>query len=119
MLLKEYTGKAIAFSTNGDRKEVSYITRVDPLSGTVSKISEERAKRGFGIVANLDMHPVQYCQFCDYKRTTPNERIEHAGGAISVLNKFPWEKHDRITIYPPFGEHKILLSDLYFDDCQV
>ena len=118
MLLEEHLGKTVAFSADGGKKEVAYITRVDPLSGSVSKISEERAKRGFGIVANLDIHAIQDCQFCNYKEFTPKERIEHASGAISVPNKFPWEKHDWITIYPPFGEHKLFLSDLYFDDME-
>ncbi|MBI2855136.1 MAG: hypothetical protein HYX87_09510 [Chloroflexi bacterium] len=118
MLLKEYAGKTLAFSTNGDKKEVSYITRVDPLSGTVAKISEERAKRGFGIVANLDLHPIKDCPFCNYEQYTPKERIYHSNGAVSVPNKFPWEKLDWITIYPPFGEHKLLLSDLYFEDME-
>ncbi|MEW6034306.1 MAG: hypothetical protein AB1603_05585 [Chloroflexota bacterium] len=118
MLLKEYAGKTVAFSTNGERIEVSYLTRVDPLSGGVAKISEERAKRGFGIVANLDIHPIEHCQFCRYAEYTPKERIEHCSGAISVPNRYPWEKHDWITIYPPFGEHKLFLSDLYFDDME-
>jgi galactose-1-phosphate uridylyltransferase len=119
MLLKEFDGRTTAFSLNGDRKEVSYLTRVDPLSGGVARISEERARRGFGIVANLDIQPVEGCQFCSYLDNTPGERIPHQGGAVSVPNKFPWEKHDWITIYPPFGGHKLFLSDLYFDDMEM
>lgn len=118
MLLKEYLGKTLAFNADGEKKEVSYLTRIDPMSGGVAKISEERAKRGFGIVANLDLHPIENCQFCEYETYTPKERVVHSSGAVSVANKFPWEKHDWITIYPPFGAHKLFLSDLYFDDLE-
>lgn len=118
MLLKEYIGKTAPFSINGEYKEVTYITRIDPLSGNVAKISEERARRNVGISVNLDIRPLEKCDFCTPYQSTPEKRVEHEGGAISVPNKYPWEKYDWITIYPPYGEHKLMLSDLYFDDLE-
>ncbi len=118
MLLEEYLGETLVFSLNGESQKVSYSTRVDPLSGNVAKLSEIRAKRNIGISFELNLRPVENCDFCSYLQRTPNERIEHACGAISVPNKFPWEKYDWITIYPPFAPHKLLLSDLYFDDLE-
>jgi galactose-1-phosphate uridylyltransferase len=118
MLLKEHAGRTQSFTTDGQAKQVTYLTRVDPLSGNVAKISEERARRGIGISVELQIRPIEKCDFCAFKEHTPKERIEHACGAISVPNKYPWEKHDWITIYPPFSQHKMLLSDLYFDDMQ-
>ncbi len=118
MLLKEFSGKTVPFTVNGETKQVTYLTRVDPLSGNVAKISEERAKRAIGISLSLDIRPVERCDFCEPHKYTPEKRIEHQSGAISVPNKYPWEKYDWITIYPPFGRHKLLLSDLYFDDLE-
>lgn len=117
-LLSEYIGKSIAFYTNGERKETTYFTRTDPISGSISKLSTERLKRPVAVEVKLDIKLVKKCEFCRYQEFTPEERIEHAGGAISVPNKFPWEKYDWITIYPPFGHHKLLLSDLYFGDLE-
>ena len=118
MLLREYRGKAMPFTIGGERKLLSYITWVDPLSGRISKISEERTKRGIGISVSLDIVPQESCTFCSLYESTPKERIEHASGAVSVPNAYPWEKYDWVTIYPPFGRHKFLLSDLYFDDLE-
>jgi galactose-1-phosphate uridylyltransferase len=118
MLLKEYTGQTVPYSLNGETWQNTYLTRIDPLSGTISRISEIRAQRNIGITTDLNIKPQERCDFCDYRKFTPEERVEHASGAISIANKYPWEKYDWITIYPPFGEHKILLSDLYFDDLE-
>ncbi|MFC2020267.1 hypothetical protein ACFLU1_00505 [Chloroflexota bacterium] len=118
MLLKEHSGQTEAFTADGESRQVTYLTRVDPFSGNVAKISEERAKRTIGISVELQMHPVENCVFCDYEEHTPKERIEHDCGAISVPNMYPWEKYDWITIYPPFTQHKLFLSDLYFDDLE-
>ena len=118
MLLKEYAGKTAPFTFNGELKDLTYLTRVDPLSGRVCKISEERAKRGTGISTNLEIRPIDNCRFCRLFESTPEKRIKHHCGAVSVPNAYPWEKYDWITIYPPFGQHKLLLSDLYFDDLE-
>lgn len=118
MLLKEYRGQTQLFSLGGESQAVSYLTRIDPLSGNVAKISEVRAKRSIGISVELQIRPVESCDFCSYGERTPDERIEHACGAVSVPNKYPWEKYDWITIYPPFAPHKVFLSDLYFDDLE-
>ncbi|MBI4217031.1 MAG: hypothetical protein HY687_06575 [Chloroflexi bacterium] len=118
MLLNEYEylGSTNPFHVDNERKAVSYLTRVDPFSGATAKISEERARRNLGINTQLNITPIAHCDFCDYQTRTPLERLDHGCGAISVPNKFPWEKYDWITIYPPFGDHKLLLSDLHFDD---
>lgn len=117
-LLEEYPGKTIPFDSQGERKEFLYTTRIDPISGHVCKISEERAKRAIAISVDLNIAPIENCDFCNYKEKTPENRIEHACGAVSVPNKYPWERYDWITLYPPFGEHKLLLSDLFFDDME-
>jgi galactose-1-phosphate uridylyltransferase len=119
VLLKEYPGHSIPFRWHGEAKEVQFVTRVDPLSGNVSKISVERAKRGIGISANLDIRPIRKCQFCHYQEFTPEDRLEHSCGAVSIPNLYPWERYDWITIYPPFGQHKVLLSELWFDDLEM
>ena len=118
MLLQEYQGKSLPFQWKGETRQVPFLTRVDPLSGNVCKISEERARRGVGICANLDIRVVERCSFCHYQDATPGARIEHDCGAVTVPNLYPWEKYDWITIYPPFGQHKLLLSDLWFDDLE-
>ena len=118
MLLAEHWGQTKLFTVDGEPRQLAYVTRIDPFSGNVAKISEERARRSIGISVDLKIRPVENCVFCAYAENTPNERVEHACGAISVPNKFPWEKYDWITIYPPFSNHKLLLSDLYFDDLE-
>ena len=118
MLLKEHQGQTETFTSDGASRKITYLTRTDPFSGNVTKISEERARRSIGISVELQIQPVDSCVFCDYKEHTPKERIEHDCGAISVPNLFPWEKYDWITIYPPFSQHKLFLSDLYFDDLE-
>lgn len=118
MLLKEYAGKSAPFHVDDQVHQVSYLTRLDPISGNVSKISVERASRSIGIVSEVDVRPIEKCEFCEYLMYTPKERIEHESGCISVPNRYPWEKYDWITIYPPYGQHKLLLSDLYFDDLE-
>jgi len=118
MLFEEHLGNTQLFTVDGESKQLTYSTRIDPFSGNVAKMSVERAKRGIGISVELQIRPVENCIFCDFKKHTPRERIEHACGAVSIPNKYPWEKYDWITIYPPFCEHKLLLSDLYFDDLQ-
>ncbi len=118
MLLEEHSGQTELFTLDGEVKQVTYLTRIDPFSGNVAKISEERARRSIGISVDLQVRPVENCVFCAYKENTPKERIEHACGAVSVPNRYPWEKYDWITIYPPFTHHKLLLSDLYFDDME-
>ena len=85
----------------------------------MAKISPERARRTIGISVEMDMRPATHCSFCDYATATPEPRIQHAGGAVSVPNLYPWEKYDWITIYPPFSQHKVLLSDLYFEDMEM
>ncbi len=115
-LLIEYAGKSIPFYVDGQSRETEYFTRVDPLTGNISKISLERTKRPVAVDVKLDFGAVEKCQFCRYREFTPQKRIEHTCGAVSVPNMFPWEKYDWITIYAPFGEHKLLLSDLYFCD---
>ncbi len=117
-LLREFVGTTMPFTVDGQVRRVRYLTRVDPLSGTMAKISEERARRTLGISTAIDIRRVENCDFCQYQDRTPGERIEHACGAVSVPNKFPWEKYDWVTIYPPFGEHKLLLSELYFEDME-
>jgi galactose-1-phosphate uridylyltransferase len=118
MLLEEHSGKTQLFTIDGEPRQVTYLTRIDPLSGNVAKISEERARRSIGISVELQIRPVENCDFCAFRQHTPKERIEHTCGAISVPNRYPWEKYDWITIYPPFSHHKLLLSDLYFDDME-
>jgi len=118
MLLEEYSGQTKIFTFDGEPQQVTYLTRIDPFSGIVAKISEERARRSIGISVELQVRPVENCVFCAFKENTPKERIEHACGAISVPNRYPWEKYDWITIYPPFTHHKLFLSDLYFDDLE-
>jgi galactose-1-phosphate uridylyltransferase len=118
MLLKEYPGQTELFTLDGKSQQATYFTRVDPFSGRVAKISEERARRDVGISVDLQIRPIENCDFCAFGEHTPRERIEHACGAISVPNRYPWEKHDWITIYPPFTHHKLLLSELYFDDLE-
>ncbi len=118
-LLREFRGQTASFSVNGETKSLPFLTRVDPLSGNVAKISLERAGRPLGISVELDMRPVAHCPFCDYATATPHPRIEHAGGAVSVPNLFPWEKYDWVTLYPPFSQHKVLLSDIYFEDMEM
>lgn len=117
-LLREFRGKCQPDSINGSQPEKTYLTRVDPLSGNVSRISPQRAARPIGISANLDIQPVERCEFCQYSEFTPEPRVMHPSGAVSVANKYPWEKYDWITIYPPFGQHKLLVSDLYFEDLE-
>jgi len=118
MLLEEYSGKTQLFTINAEPQQVTYLTRVDPFSGNVAKISEERARRSIGISAQLQMRPAESCVFCAFKENTPQERIEHTCGAVSVPNRYPWEKYDWITIYPPFNHHKLFLSDLYFENLE-
>ncbi len=118
MLLTEHSGRTEAFTTNGEARQLTYLTRTDPVTGNVAKISEERARRTLGISVELQVNPVENCVFCDYEKHTPKERIVHDCGAVSVPNLYPWEKYDWITIYPPFSQHKMLLSDLYFDDLE-
>lgn len=118
MFLKQYTASTIPFTVDGETWQNKYLTRLDPLSGVVSRISEIRAKRPVAIASDLHITPQAKCDFCEYEKRTPEERVEHASGGVSIPNKFPWEKYDWITIYPPFGGHKMLLSDLYFDDLE-
>jgi len=117
-LLEEYLGHTEPFTIGGKSEQLDYLTRIDPFSGNVAKVSLERARRSLGISVDLRLQPVENCVFCAYKERTPKERIEHVGGAVSVPNRYPWEKYDWITIYPPFTQHKLLLSDLYFDDLE-
>jgi len=118
MLLEEHSGQTELFTVDGGSQTVTYLTRIDPFSGKVVKISEERARRNIGISVELQIHPVENCVFCAFEEHTPRERIRHNCGAVSVPNKYPWEKYDWITIYPPFTRHKLFLSDLYFDDLE-
>lgn len=119
MLLKEHIGQTQLFTVDGEPQQVTYLTRIDPFSGNVAKISEERARRNIGISVQLQVQPADNCVFCAFTEHTPKERIEHACGAVSVPNKYPWEKYDWITIFPPFNNnHKVFLSDLYFDDLE-
>jgi galactose-1-phosphate uridylyltransferase len=117
--LREFQGLTASFSVNGVSRGRPFLTRVDPISGNVSKISPERARRTIGISMELDMRPINQCSFCDYATATPQPRIQHSGGAVSVPNLYPWEKYDWITIYPPFSQHQVLLSDLYFEDMEM
>jgi galactose-1-phosphate uridylyltransferase len=118
LLLEEHTGKTEAFTLEGNPRQVTYLTRIDPFSGNVAKISEERARKSIGISTEMQVRPVENCVFCSFKNHTPKERIQHNCGAITVPNLYPWEKYDWITIYPPFTDHKLILSDLYFDDLE-
>ncbi|MFC2058363.1 hypothetical protein ACFLTS_01800 [Chloroflexota bacterium] len=118
MFLKEHSAKTKPFILEKEERQATYLTRIDPLSGNVSKISEERAKRNIAVSIALNVQPVEHCDFCNYSENTPEGRIEHECGAVSVPNKYPWEKHDWVTIYPPFGTHKLLISDLCFDDME-
>jgi galactose-1-phosphate uridylyltransferase len=118
LFLKEYITDAMPFKVDGEDQRVPFFTRVDPLSGNMTKISQTRALRRVGLSADLNIHMVDSCDFCHYQEKTPRPHIEHPGGAVSVPNKFPWEKYDWITLYPPFGEHKLLLSELCFEDLE-
>jgi len=118
VFLEEYTGQTNVFTQNEEPRQITYLTRIDPFSGNVSKISAERACRSVGISVELQITPVDNCAFCDYKERTPRERIEHACGAVTVPNLYPWERYDWITIYPPFSSHKLLLSELDVDDIE-
>jgi galactose-1-phosphate uridylyltransferase len=118
VFLEELSGQTGIFTVGEVPRRVTYLTRVDPFSGNVSKISAERAQRNIGIAVELQVHPVDNCVFCAFKEHTPKERVEHNCGAISVPNKYPWEKYDWITIYPPFDNHKLLLSELNQDDLE-
>ena len=118
MLLEEHLGQTELFTINGAPQQLTYLTRIDPFSGNVAKISEERARRGVGLSFELPTQPVENCVFCAFREHTPKERIEHACGAVSVPNLYPWEKYDWITIYPPFDYHKLSLSDLYPEDLE-
>lgn len=89
MLLKEIRGKSVPISINGEVVQVTYVTRHDPLSGNVSKISEARAKRNTGIAVNFSIESLGECDFCRYMEKTPEDRIIHDGGAVSVHNMFP------------------------------
>ena len=118
MLLEEHSGQTVLFTPDGEPQQVNYLTRIDPFTGNVAKISEERARRTIGISAELQIRPVENCVFCAFEENTPKERIEHTCGAISVPNRYPWEKYDWITINPPFTQHKLFLSDLDFEDLE-
>ncbi|MEW6141593.1 MAG: hypothetical protein AB1597_00345 [Chloroflexota bacterium] len=118
MLLKEYLGQTVPFTVDGETRSTTFTTRIDPISGNVAEISEVRANRNVGISAELRIKTSAKCDFCTFAKSTPAERIQHESGAVSVPNKYPWEKYDWVTIYPPFGQHKVLLSDLYFDDLE-
>jgi len=118
MLLEEHSGQTELFIAEGKPQRLTYLTRIDHLSGNVAKISEERARRAIGIATELQMPPVVNCVFCAFEEHTPEERIKHTCGAVSVPNRYPWEKYDWITIYPPFDHHKLFLSDLCFDDLE-
>ncbi len=117
--MREYEGKTETFyAPNGEKKQTAYKTREDFL-GNIAKVSEERANRPMGIVeGSCDIQPVNVCSFCNYGSSTPTPRIEHACGAVSIPNLYPWERYDWITIYPPFGQHKLLLSDMWFEDLE-
>ena len=82
MLCREYAGKSIPFRANGEDKEVVYLTRVDPLTGSVAKISEDRARRQIGITVNLSVQATPTCDFCSYATKTPERRIEHQCGGV-------------------------------------
>ena len=118
MLLEEHSGQTELFTLNGEPQQVTYLTRVDPFSGNVAKLSEERARRSVGVSFEPQTRPVENCVFCAFREHTPKERIEHACGAVSVPNQYPWEKYDWITIYPPFSYHKLSLSELYTEDLE-
>lgn len=90
-LLKGDTGKTVYYTPSDEQREIIYETRTDPLSGHVSKISEERAKRPIGVNVSCDIQPVERCDFCNYQDSTPRKPIMHACGAVSVSNMFPWE----------------------------
>ncbi len=94
------------------------LTRIDPLSGNRSIISEIRARRPITSSASYEIKPVDEstCPFCDYARQTPEPRIMHNNGsAVTVPNKYPFGKQDWITIYLP---HKSLLSQLSYQDIE-
>ncbi len=61
MLLEEHSGQTKAFTTDGQAKQINYLTRLDPFSGNVAKISEERSRRVMGISVELEIHPIENC----------------------------------------------------------
>jgi len=118
MLLEEYSGQTALYTAKGESQKVNYLTRIDPFTGNVAKISEQRARRAIGITTELRIQPIENCVFCAFEEHTPKKRISHSCGAVSVPNMYPWEKYDWITIYPPFSRHKLFLSDIHFEDLE-
>ncbi len=110
------------FNFQGNERQGMFLVRVDPLSGNQSRICEDRAKRDIGIKVDLDIRPVENCPFCKpLTDAVPRNRIQHACGALTIRNLNPWERACVVTLYPPLGEHRPLLSDLYFNhlECMV
>jgi galactose-1-phosphate uridylyltransferase len=126
-LLVEYRDSSSPVELNGERKIPSYSTRIDPLSGSVSRISIERADgvrgRNTGLdVGALDVKPVNNCLFCNYRTRGARPLIEHNDGTVSMKNPFPWEGEMWVSAYPPFdpenGGHKLLLSEVLYTDVE-
>lgn len=126
-LLVEYKDGSSPVELNGEPKIPSYCTRIDPFSGSVSRISIERADdfrgRNPGLdLVSLDMKPVEDCLFCRYKTRGARPQIEHRDGTVSMKNPFPWEGEMWVSAYPPFdpenGGHKLLLSEVLYTDVE-
>ncbi|MCL4533968.1 MAG: hypothetical protein M1370_02270 [Bacteroidetes bacterium] len=120
--LQEYRERWDPFNFQGEEREGMFLVRVDPLSGNQSRICEDRAKRNIGIRVDLDIRPVENCAFCKpFTDAVPRNRIEHECGALTIRNLNPWERSCVVTLYPPLGQHRPLLSDLYFNhlECMI
>ncbi len=120
--LQEYRERWDPFNFQGEERQGMFLVRVDPLSGNQSRICEDRAKRNIGIKVDLDIRPVENCPFCQpLTDAVPRNRIEHPCGAVTIRNLNPWERQCVVTLYPPIGQHRPLLSDLYFNhlECMI
>jgi|GEM_PF-1333703 len=126
-LLVEYKDRSSPVELNGESKIPSYCTRIDPFSGSVSRISVERADdvrgRHPGLdVVSLDIKPVKDCLFCKYKTKGARPQIHHEDETVSMKNPFPWEGEMWVSAYPPFdpenGGHKVLLSEVLYTDVE-
>jgi len=123
-LFLEYAGESSPVFLGGTEKRPQYLTRVNPLTGDVSRISRERAEgartNSLGIDVSLDITPVKHCMFCNYLEEGAQPQIYHEDGTVSMMNPFPWESEMWVSAYPPFDPqnsgHKLLLSDMVYGD---
>lgn len=117
----EYIDECKKFNYKGEERKDIIITRKDPFSENIVKISKTRNLRVSGVDVIVNIEPKKNCKFCNYKDETPDKKIYHKSGAITFPNLFPWEFMQFVTAYPPFndGFHKVLLSQLDFRDLHM